>query len=278
MLLQKAFSIMKQMILKKSRFSTSFLHVEFLYGEYKIKKKLQRTSMHSHPFWQLEVITDGTSRINFEQDSFLAKAGNVLIVPPGAMHHFIYQDIGCSYLSIKFNIHLREKHAINDLRPQLINKPEIHRCYCTIMDSLERCNDEKETAGFISGIEHTTASLMEQVFFLKTQKTVDPIVAQLRWLINNQPQKPLSVDVAVKLLKMNKKYVAERIHKEAGITIKEFIDHERAEIAAQSLIHSSQNISEIAYLLGFRDQYTFSRFFKRAKGISPKAFRVESKG
>lgn len=269
---------MKQIILKKSRYSTSFLNVEFLYGEYKIKKELQRTSEHSHPFWQLEVITDGASKINFvDHDTILADKGKILIVPPGALHHFIYQAIGCNYLSIKFNIHLKHDYHIENFRPQLINKPEIHSSYCAIMDSLENCNNEQETAGFISSLEHITASLMEQTFFLDAQKAIDPIVSKLSWLINNQPQKPLTVDDAVKHLQMNKKYVAERIHKDAGMTIKEFIDSERAEIAAQSLIHSSQTISEIAYLLGFQDQYTFSRFFKRIKGKSPKAFREASK-
>ncbi|MER1968275.1 helix-turn-helix domain-containing protein [Castellaniella sp. GW247-6E4] len=50
--------------------------------------------------------------------------------------------------------------------------------------------------------------------------------------------------------------------------------HERLLLeASRSLVYTSMTISEISYELGFSDPAYFTRFFKKASGVSPKAFR-----
>lgn len=50
--------------------------------------------------------------------------------------------------------------------------------------------------------------------------------------------------------------------------------HERLLLEAKRyLVYSAQNISEVAYQLGFVDPAYFTRFFKRLTGQSPKAFK-----
>ncbi len=43
--------------------------------------------------------------------------------------------------------------------------------------------------------------------------------------------------------------------------------------ASHLLTHSAMNVSEIAEHMGFQSVYAFSRFFKQATGLSPRAFR-----
>jgi AraC-like DNA-binding protein len=42
---------------------------------------------------------------------------------------------------------------------------------------------------------------------------------------------------------------------------------------ATKMLQSPVRLADIAEQLGFQDQYAFSHFFKRATGVSPKAFR-----
>uniref|UniRef100_UPI003342492F helix-turn-helix domain-containing protein n=1 Tax=Castellaniella defragrans TaxID=75697 RepID=UPI003342492F len=50
--------------------------------------------------------------------------------------------------------------------------------------------------------------------------------------------------------------------------------HERLLLeAGRNLVYTSMTISEISYELGFSDPAYFTRFFKKASGMSPKAFR-----
>lgn len=51
---------------------------------------------------------------------------------------------------------------------------------------------------------------------------------------------------------------------------------DRVIIAAKRLLHlSDKSIKEIAVLLNFQDEFYFSRYFKKATGLSPKHFRDE---
>jgi len=59
----------------------------------------------------------------------------------------------------------------------------------------------------------------------------------------------------------------------SGFSLNEFILHIRLKRAAQLVVESQMNISEIAYSLGFCDHAHFSRHFKRMFGCPPKEYR-----
>lgn len=51
---------------------------------------------------------------------------------------------------------------------------------------------------------------------------------------------------------------------------------ERLTLEAKKLLHlTHKNIKEIAYELGFDDEFYFSRYFKKEVGVSPKTFRTK---
>lgn len=54
--------------------------------------------------------------------------------------------------------------------------------------------------------------------------------------------------------------------------------HERVLLEAKrNLVYTSMTVSAVSYALGFSDPAYFTRFFKRASGLSPKAFRLQAK-
>ena len=63
----------------------------------------------------------------------------------------------------------------------------------------------------------------------------------------------------------------------AGKTALQIIHDRLAIEAKRDLVYSSMTISEIAAVLGFNDPAYFSRFFGRATGQSPSAYRQETK-
>ena len=70
-------------------------------------------------------------------------------------------------------------------------------------------------------------------------------------------------------------YFGDMIKKETGVTAQEIISRKIVERAKRRLTESSDDISIVAYELGFQHPQHFSRMFKRLTGISPTQFRSE---
>ena len=72
-------------------------------------------------------------------------------------------------------------------------------------------------------------------------------------------------------------YFGDIIKKETGVTAKEIISRHIVERAKQRLTESTDDISIVAYKLGFKHPQHFSRMFKRITGISPTQYREKAK-
>ncbi|MCM1505465.1 MAG: helix-turn-helix domain-containing protein [Muribaculum sp.] len=70
-------------------------------------------------------------------------------------------------------------------------------------------------------------------------------------------------------------YFSDLVRKETGLTPKEIITRHIVAHAKQLLVKTSDDISQIAYNLGFDYPAHFTRIFKRVTGKSPTQFRCE---
>jgi AraC-like DNA-binding protein len=62
-----------------------------------------------------------------------------------------------------------------------------------------------------------------------------------------------------------------------GVTYQQVLEAARREIATQYLVHSSLELSDIAYLLGYEDSNSFFRAFHRWEGVPPGRWRDEQR-
>lgn len=72
----------------------------------------------------------------------------------------------------------------------------------------------------------------------------------------------------------SEKYCSELFRSVMGEPFSRYLARRRTEVATTLLTTTNQSIGEIATALGFSDQFSFSHFFKRATGLSPRAFRM----
>ncbi|MBZ0119629.1 MAG: helix-turn-helix transcriptional regulator [Sandaracinaceae bacterium] len=68
----------------------------------------------------------------------------------------------------------------------------------------------------------------------------------------------------------------QRTLRDEGSSFAALLDQARAATARAYLRDPALSLAEIAWLLGFSDQSTFSRAFKRWTGATPGAFRTSS--
>ncbi len=85
-----------------------------------------------------------------------------------------------------------------------------------------------------------------------------------------------SVKYCGEQLNMSPNYLSDLLKKETGKSAKDHIYAIIINIAKNKLLNSTQNISEIAYDLGFDYPQHFSKLFKKQTGISPIKYRLQN--
>lgn len=93
------------------------------------------------------------------------------------------------------------------------------------------------------------------------------------FLVSNLPGRMLSVGEVASGLGMGRRTLARKLAAQ-GLSYSTIADELRCSLSTRYLIQSETPIAEIAFLLGFSDQASFTSAFKRWTGETPKVFRM----
>lgn len=97
-----------------------------------------------------------------------------------------------------------------------------------------------------------------------------------RYFSEEYPDAIPSVAYFAERAKLSPSYFSDLIRKETGTNPKDFISLFMIEEAKRRLVETGDDISEIAYRLGFEYPAHFTRMFKRLVGITPKEYRLKN--
>ena len=97
-----------------------------------------------------------------------------------------------------------------------------------------------------------------------------------RYYSEEYPDTIPSVAYFAEKANLSPSYFSDLIRKETGTNPKDFISLFMIEEAKRRLVETGDDISEIAYRLGFEYPAHFTRMFKRLVGVSPKEYRLKN--
>ncbi len=123
------------------------------------------------------------------------------------------------------------------------------------------------------------ANHIQMVFSeILTSQTTAPrqnpyLLARVDKFINSHDWNRISVTTLAKACNMNINSFREKFRRETGLPPGRYIIIRRIDTAAKLLLQEELSIGEIADLLGYSDIYTFSKQFRKFRGISPSAYR-----
>ena len=91
--------------------------------------------------------------------------------------------------------------------------------------------------------------------------------------INNNYSSNIKISDIAKYVGLNRSYFSNLFTKTLGISPQEYLLSLRIEKACTLLEDLQLTIGEISIKVGYTDQLTFSKIFKKTKGVSPKLYR-----
>ena len=246
------------------------LECRFLFHQHRERGHSFAHSPHTHPFWQLEIIFSGSGFFITNGQKHEFTQGDVILVPRGLKHIFNYPGKPCKWLSIKFTV---ENYADKSFSAIFKKDPVINNLQDIVKNLLPQNRvPDNSVKGVLNSVLKIFMQYYEMQFGHEFQHH-SAFLEQIFEYVSSSDGRYITVNDIADAVGLSPKYASERFKKEAGCTLKRYLDEERFKHARRLLSFSESSISGIAEQLEFSDVYAFSRFFKHWAKQSPRQFR-----
>lgn len=120
---------------------------------------------------------------------------------------------------------------------------------------------------------HSVQEDLALFFAAEEQGAAGSGVQQAIALIEERYAQPLSLRELAEELQLSPGYLSLRIKQQTGLNFSEYLMQVRLRRAQQLLRQTDTRIVQVAAMVGYTDQFYFSRLFKRSTGMTPSEYR-----
>lgn len=256
---------------------------------------------HWHEEIEIILIEKGTGEFKVDLDSYILKAGDILIIKPFSLHSMnTINDMHCSWITMVFNLGMLNS-AITDgclikyFAPILNNEHQLplvinSECngYNEIFISVKNifnCFNEKNIA-----FELKIKSLLLYLFSLfyennlvlkkKNASVTNDATRKIKIILNyihENYMTELSISNIAHTCNLSQYYFMKFFKKYIGITCTEYINNYRLDTASKLLNATDKSITDISFEIGFNNVSYFNKLFKTKFKVTPKEFRNANK-
>jgi len=221
-------------------------------------------------------VLDGIGHLKNDYEEIDLLPGNIYLIPM----HTTY-DYYCNSNLTKFYLHFKsELFPGNDIFSTVTSCMSLP-FETSLMSTLIAKADSKN----ISDIAWCKALFLEVIYsFNKSQ--ISDINSQVNalskyqnifnYLKSNSPAK-VTINQLASQMNMSVSCLSKAFKIDTGTTLKGYIKNHILQAAKEILLLENSSIKQVAYRLGFTDEFYFSRLFKKEIGLSPRDYRYNNR-
>lgn len=230
--------------------------------------------------YDLWIILDGKIKITFNEKEYMLHKNDVFLLYP----HFLYRASSvtetCHFAFVHFDARIGNNGRALDAFPFAGPVPagEIREELALFMNGYRGYKAREPLASFyLKGsfcllltriIRYQYAKNCHLNVYGSKKQTIARIRPVLSYISNNI-DKPISIKDLADTAGMSEKYFITFFKDAVGITPANFMLQLRMKKALEYLYEHKYTIKEIAAFVGYEDQYTFSKAFKKIYGVPP---------
>jgi len=240
-------------------------------------KKINKTIQHH----ELLFITGGKGHFIFQNKKYQIKEGMLLYICPN-VQYFAYIENLCffsvhfSYATVKFNSD--KSDIINETDNLSLDPVQVLKNYYKINNIFKKL--VQNWYAKLPGYEFITKTLLQQLLYAifqnikknnqnySTSLKVEKIIAYLR----NNIDKRLTLSDLSDIVQLSPTYLSGIFKETTGYSVIKFFNKIKVDKAKELIIEGDKKVKEVAHILGFTDEFYFSRIFKKIEGVSPSEF------
>jgi len=247
----------------------------------KVTDKVTRTLQHH----EMIFVCEGNGHIVIGASRYKIKKGMLFYIPPGVQQtiepraqnpeHYITVHFSASRMVLGPDTKWKYMENI-----QILRQPSAQKItdYSTLEGMFEKLLDTWNDKG--PSYEFVAATLLRQLFIWISQNNmkqsknqaislkIDRIIEYMRQNIDRK----ITLEELSEIARLSTFYLSRAFKEATGYPIITYFNKMKIEKAKELLIEENKKVKEVAYQLGYTNEFNFSRIFKRIEGLSPKEF------
>jgi len=254
--------------------------------------------IHCHECLEINFVQRGSGYYIIEQKSYPIKAGDIFIINNAERHMAVHgKDFSILVMVFDLKFVWENPKEYDYLGPffnrsaqfsnRIRNDNESYLELCEYIQKIDKEYNEKK-AGWRMVVKATVMLFLAFLYryyqdnnelggdiknFHKSYERIRPILEY----VHEHFAEPIELNELAKQVMMSKTYMCSYFKEIMKITIFEYIEQVRINNGCMLLKTTELSVTETALRSGFNSISYFNRVFKRILGISPRAYRAESK-
>lgn len=241
---------------------------------------------HFHYYYEIFYVEQGSCRFFIDGALFDMKRGDFLVIPPREVHYNRYLT-QCTRINLYFREEdLEAAPSFSLLKEDLSSPLLVHfpdSCRSLIDDHFALMLREDKVDDPISA---KVLQLQLSEFFLYAERygtgrgasspipaDADQAILHITEYIGSHYSEPLTLGSLARTAGLSPSYFSRRFKIVTGMRTMEYINYIRLTKASQELLSTDHTITEVAMHSGFSDSNYFKDSFRKAYGLSPRAYR-----
>ncbi len=247
----------------------------------KVTDGVTRTLQHH----EMIFVCEGNGHIVIGENRYPIKNGMLFYIPPGVQliieprdhnpEHYMTVHFSGSRMVLDPDGKWNYRENIKILRQPFAQKITN---YTPLEELFEKLLDTWDNKG--PSYEFVAATLLRQLLIWVSQNNInqsnnqalslkiDRIIEYMRNNINRK----VTLEELSGIARLSTFYLSRSFKEATGYPIITYFNKMKIEKAKELLIEDNKKVKEVAYELGYTNEFYFSRIFKRIEGLSPKEF------
>lgn len=232
-----------------------------------------RMPLHSHDFYELFILLEGTLSHNHNGKTTVLTRGGMKLIHPLDIHTFEGKGVGVNRL---LNLAFTEGQY-----KQLL---EAYGVETTLSEEIRLLPDQvmayKNRLALVDGKKLSIEQMLKGMFFdyycanlqrtsRSSQKVIPPWLKKAMNLMMSQDNLALGFERFVELTGKSKEHVSRTMHTLFAITPGRWINEHRLDMARTLLKTTDMTVLAIVYEVGFNSESYFYRLYKSTYGVTP---------
>lgn len=248
-------------------------HIPYFVGTFENTEDAELDWPHRHNFYSLVWFTQGNGFYVIDMQEYEIVPNRLFLVYPKQIHNWNYSENCKGYIllcdpTLVLELNLTPIASYLDIT---YNKLFIENIFTNLLKEKKR-NDHLTYESIKAGILYLHSVLKRVAEESQVVRTVvDKTINKLNQIIFEDPY-CTKIERYAEKIGMPIENLNTLCKNITGISVKQYILDVKVTEAKRLLIYTSNNISEIAFSLGFEDSSYFARIFKKRTTLSPTEF------